>query len=392
MARVTATLSQPLFSLFSLVFLFQVGTGMLWSVIAIYTKSMGASVAMVGAILSSFGVVRLFINIPSGMAAEKFGRGFMMRIGGLCTVAGAFGAAITSGLPAFTICLWVIAMGSSIYATAALTAMVDLGSPERRLQDMASYQAVNVIGISLGPGLGGIVAGLWGYKAPFLFQGIVALCALWLLPRPAKKANAKNKGSASWGDMGGFIRQPQTIAIGLMAFANFFVRVSSNWVILPLIATTKFEMSVGTVGIILTAGAITNLACLPFTPWVASRLGRTRMIVFASALFVIGVLSLCYGNTGALIWISTMCIGAGAGFGAPMLTTYIAETALPHQRGAAMGAFRTVQDSAMILGPSVTGLLTDRLGLGYQGGLLGCLVVIVTATFFFVYTAPKNAS
>ena len=75
-----------------------------------------------------------------------------------------------------------------------------------------------------------------------------------------------------------------------------------------------------------------------------------------------------------------------------MLTTYIAETALPHQRGPAMGVFRTMQDAAMILGPSVTGLLTDRLGLGYQGGLFGCIVVIVAATFFFVTTAPKNTS
>jgi hypothetical protein len=48
-----------------------------------------------------------------------------------------------------------------------------------------------------------------------------------------------------------------------------------------------------------------------------------------------------------------------------------------------------MQDLALILGPFLTGLLSDHLGLGFQGGLLGCLVLLSAATIAFRWGVRK---
>jgi hypothetical protein len=54
-----------------------------------------------------------------------------------------------------------------------------------------------------------------------------------------------------------------------------------------------------------------------------------------------------------------------------------------------MGLLRTMQDLSLILGPLLTGLLSDNLGLGYQGGLYGCLALLGGATIVFRASARR---
>ena len=84
---------------------------------------------------------------------------------------------------------------------------------------------------------------------------------------------------------------------------------------------------------------------------------------------------------------SAIMFGAGGGIATPTLTAYVADVAPIDQRGPAMGLLRTMQDLALIIGPFVTGLLADHLGLGFQGGLLGCLALLIIATLAFRWGA-----
>ena len=379
--------ASPLFSLFVLVFFIQIGAGMIWSVIAVYGGSMGASTAMVGLIVASYGGARLLVNFPSGMASEKFGRRQMMRIGFALSATAAFSIAGTSGVGAFFACLVLLGIGSSIFVTSALAAVVDLGTPGRRMQNMSAYQAANIVGISLGPGLGGLVAGHWGYTAPFLLQGIIASCgfiALWMVSWESGRGSRIDDPQGVTGRIDGFIKQ--ALGVGIMAFAIFYVRFASNWVILPLLAQEKFGMALSTIGLILTTGALANLFCLPFMGWAAERIGRTGLIILSSALTILGAGVLAFGGLEVFVWLASIFFGAAAGIAAPTLTAFVADVAAPDQRGPAMGLLRTMQDAAMISGPLITGILSDRLGLGYRGGLLGCILLLTVATFGFGWT------
>jgi MFS family permease len=377
----------PLLVLLGLVFLKQVGNGMVWSMIAVYGQSLGASAAIIGLMVSAFGGARLIVNIPAGYASERFGRRRMMSLGCIITAIASFAVAATSSIGAFFACLLFMGVASSVVITSALAAVADLGEPERRLHDMSVYQGANVIGMSLGPALGGLAAGLWGYGAAYLINGFIALfgvLAFALMPWP-------NKTSKKIGTRAAPVRL-QTLAkegfyIGLICFSLFYVRVASNWILMPLIAQSRFHMSLSTIGLILTCGALANLSVLFFTPLLARLFGRERVIVLSCILSLVGCAVLAFGDRPEYVWLSSILFGVGGGIAFPTITAYAADVAPANQRGPVMGLLRTAQDLALILGPFFTGLLADHLGLGFQGGLLGCLVLLTLATISFGWRA-----
>jgi MFS family permease len=379
--------SKPLLVLLLLVFFKQIGNGMVWSVIAVYGQSMGASAAVIGLMISAYGGARLMVNIPAGYASEKFGRRRMMSLGCVVTALASFAVFLTAEIGAFFACLLLMGLASSVLITSALAAVADLGTPGRRLHDMSMYQGANVIGTSLGPALGGLTAGLWGYGTPFLVNGLIAslgILAFALMPWPEAAPGAERLRTTPT-QLRALAKQG--LGVGLMCFAIFYVRTASNWILMPLIAQTKFQMSLATIGLVLTSGAVANLCVLFFTVRLARRFGRVRMIVLSSVLTLIACAVLAFGNHPDFIWLSAILFGAGGGIATPTLTSYVADVAPADQRGPAMGLLRTMQDLALILGPFVTGLLSDHLGLGFQGGLLGCLVLLSVATIAFRWGA-----
>jgi MFS family permease len=379
--------SKPLLVLLLLVFFKQIGNGMVWSVIAVYGQSMGASAAVIGLMISAYGGARLVVNMPAGYASEKFGRRRMMSLGCVVTALASFSVFLTSEIGAFFVCLLLMGLASSVLITSALAAVADLGTPGQRLHDMSLYQGANVIGTSLGPALGGLTAGLWGYGTPFLANGLIALfgvVAFALMPWPEAVPGAERLRTTPT-QLRALAKQG--LGVGLMCFSIFYVRTASNWILMPLIAQTKFQMTLATIGLVLTSGAIANLCVLFFTARLALRFGRVRMIVLSSVLTLIACAVLAFGNHPDFIWLSAILFGAGGGIATPTLTAYVADVAPADQRGPAMGLLRTMQDLALILGPFFTGLLSDHLGLGFQGGLLGCLALLSVATVAFRWGA-----
>ena len=379
--------SRPFAVLLLLVFLKQAGNGMVWSILAIYGHCLGASAAVVGLMISAYGGARLLVNIPSGYVSEKIGRRAMMSAGCALIAASSFAAMALVRIDAFFACLLIMGGASAIFMTSALAAVADLGEPGKRLRDMSMYQAANMVGASMGPAIGGLAAGMWGYSSPFLINGIVALAGVFafaMMPWP-RKEEVKRPEVPRSGGLGRLARQGA--GVGLMYFSIFYVRVASNWVLLPLIAQTQFKLELTTIGLILTSGAIANLTVLSVVGVLVRVFGRIQVITLSSLLTLSACAMLAFGDHQAYLWVTSILFGAAAGVASPTLNAYVAEVAPEGLRGPAMGLLRTMQDLSLILGPLVTGLLSDHTGLGYQGGLFGCLALLLVATIMFRWSA-----
>src|SRR5258708_38712438 len=108
---------------------------MVWSILAGYATALGAHAAMVGLRLAAFRGARLVVNLPAGFASEKFGRHPVMLIGlGLLALA-SFVATRTTSFPPLILCLLGQGVGSSMLITAALSALVDISTPESPVRD-----------------------------------------------------------------------------------------------------------------------------------------------------------------------------------------------------------------------------------------------------------------
>jgi DHA1 family multidrug resistance protein-like MFS transporter len=385
------SLSAPVIRLLAVVLCLMTGLGMVWSMLAVYASSLGAGSTMVGLLLACFGGARLIVNLPAGLLSERFGRRPAMLVGLVILALGTFVAAATRSVPILLVCLLVQGAGSSAFITTALAAVADLGTPETRLRDMSAYQGATLIGISIGPGLGGLAAAAWGYGGPFLLQGIMALLAIAvLISAPLPLARASKPPGASAPSSAAPPLVATLVGLAVITYGVFFARVASNWVLLPLIAKTSLGMSLTTIGLMLTAGAIANLATLPLTGIAARRFGRNAIIYLANAATVGALLLLAGAHSAPLLWVTALLLGGTSGLAAPTLSAIAADAAPPGRLGAAMGLMRTMTDLAIVTGPIAVGLVADALGLGYRGGLGAASLVLAATTLVFAITARRR--
>src|SRR5215207_8919164 len=168
--------SQPqLVPIVIVVFCVMMGMGMMVPVLPLIAERHGGGPASAGLLLSAFGAARLVVNIPAGFASERFGRRRVMIAGVALVALASFAAAVSGSILSLAGWLFLQGAGSSLYVTAAMAAVADLSDPTNRGRIMSLYQGAVLVGISLGPALGGILASAFGASAPFVTQGILAV-------------------------------------------------------------------------------------------------------------------------------------------------------------------------------------------------------------------------
>jgi MFS family permease len=168
-----------------------------------------------------------------------------------------------------------------------------------------------------------------------------------------------------------------------VTYGVFFTRVGANWVLLPLIAREKLGMGLTGIGVVLTVGALANLAVLPAADRLARRFGRLAMIVASTGLMLAGLVALGDASGIVLAWLGAILLGVSTGLAAPILSAYAIDAAPEGGTGAALGMLRTVIDLAIITGPAVIGAIVDQLAMGYSTGLWFCGLLLGISTLVF---------
>lgn len=362
-----------------------IGIGMVWSILTVYATSLGASAAMAGLTISAFGASRLLVSVPAGMISERLGRVKVMVVGLLLVAGSSFIALAVHSMATLLACLVLQGFGSACYGTSALSAVTDRGTPTTRVRDMAAYQTATQIGLSLGPGLGGFAAALWGYGAPFACQGAMALAALVAVirmpaSRPAKAATDA-PATSRWAMIG------LIAGVAGLSYALFFARVASSWILMPLIAHNVMGLGIGTVGALLTASSIANLTILRFISILVRRVGRLATMIGSTATVLAALAVLAFAQTETMLWVFTILIGAGMGVSSALVTSYAADAAPPGRVGAVMGSMRMTTDLGAITGPILAGFCVDQPWLGTSGGIGLCGVILLATATIFLATA-----
>jgi MFS family permease len=383
----------PRQALLIVVFVVTTGMGMVWSILAVYATSLGASTAMVGLVFAMFGGARLAVSFPAGIASERFGRRILMLMGLLLLGVSSLVAIAVTSIPLLVATLLVQGVGQAVYITTAMAAIADLSTPEGRIRDMAAFQGASTIGISIGPGIGGIAAGTWGYGAPFLLQGVLSLIAVILLLSIVPQDGGRSQPTPAPSAVTAY-RRPSLQAMAVLAFLAygvFFTRIGANWVLMPLIAKQTLGMSLTGIGVLLTVGALANLAVLPAVDRATKRFGRLAIVVAAVMATLVALFLIGDAASAVLVFLGAILLGMTTGFLAPILSAYAIDAAPAGGVGAAMGMLRTVIDLSIITGPAIIGVIVDQLALGYAAGLWLCGVLLGLATLLFWRARPAVA-
>ncbi|MGA4842205.1 MFS transporter [Streptomyces sp. G45] len=284
-----------------------------------------------------------------------------------------------------------------LYGVVALQAMCGaLNSPARtamipRLLPPEQLPAANALnsltttsGTTVGPMLGGLLVGLWGYQAAYTIDAVAftaALYAMWKLPpmRP---------GEGDQGPDGK--RRRASVADGLRFLATrpnlrmtFFTDMCAMVLahpraLFPAVAVVWYGGDAGTAGLLAAAPAVGALLGSVFSGW----LGRIRRHGLAIALSVAawGTAIAVFGLTRNL-WLGLLFLGlAGAADTISMVFrgTMLQAATPDAMRGRLQGVFIVVVAGGPRLGDFLAGTVGDAFSpsVAIVGGGVACVVAV----------------
>ena len=380
--------------------LIMLGQGVISPVLPLYAKDFGVSATLVGATISVFGLARMLLNLPAGFLSDKYGRRLLLVGGPVIVALGSFLSASAVDIWQLLAFRFVAGAGSAMFMTGAIILVTDISTPQNRARMLGLFQGSLLLGVSIGPALGGLTAELFNLRAPFIVVGaLAAACSVWAW-RALPETNPAAFARENWTDEGivvqragvpfrALLTNTSFALVSLFTFSIFFTRTGSRQTVLALFGEESLGLSPGSLGAIFAMMAVLNLAMIgPSGAW-ADRFGRKRVIV-PSAIVSAGALIL-FALTSSLLFflVAAVMLGIGTGLAGPAPAAYAADVIPEGARGVGMGLYRTYSDIGFVLGPLLLGWIVDATD-GFGWALAFNAVLVAGSALLFALFARET--
>lgn len=380
-----------------------------------YASSFGVSVGAAGWVITSYGLARLFVNLPVGVLSERFGRRPLLLTGGVVLALGSLLCGLADRFLTLVLFRFIAGAGAATVITASHIVLADLSTHENRGRMMSMYQGFFLLGVSLGPLPGGLLAERFGLGAPFLAFAALALAgaivaAVWIPETRGAKSrrmaaaqlgsSAAARDGSPRGSPADPIMPEQAFSLrtlltsrgfllaSVINFSQFFTRTGAIFNLVPLLGTLQLALDSAQVGTALTIVAVCTGAMLYPAGYLADRFGRKVPLVASCFLSGLGMALFAVADNYTLYLLGAMVWGIGSGVSGTLPSAYAADLVPASAYGVTMGAFRTLADAGYVFGPILLGTIAERWG--FAGSLWLCTGLFVIGGAAFGLAAPET--
>lgn len=325
--RRTLLLDQPerpanFFAIASITFLLWTGSSILIPVLPLYTVSLGLNYADTGVVIGAFYAGRLLFNLAGGHLADRQSLRTVAAGGCLVTAAAAIGAGLADTYVTLVAARFIQGAGAGLYLTAALAAVVRTAPLGKVGRYTSLYQGIGLLGFTFGPVIGGVLAQLFGLRAPFFgyaaAAGVGVVLSLMRLPAraigPIPRVDVERAASATVDK--GLVSRPYLLAL-VVAMTIFWLRAGILNSLVPLLAAGELGMVEGSIGLMFALAGVGNVAVLGRA---GRSLDRGRRPALLWSTVGSGVFVIAAGFAFSPLWIVVGCVLATTATGYASVT------------------------------------------------------------------------
>ena len=368
--------------LFFGVFIAMAGGTMIWPLMLVYVnKRMSMPLAQGASLITINAVVSVTFTFFAGTLTDKFGRKWIMIFGLFINAAGYVCLIWADTYATFAAIMVVTGFSNPLFRVGADAMLTDLIPEEKRIDAFALTRMSKNVGVSMGPALGGILAGI-SYNISFisaagglLFFGL--LLVFWAketLPGKVEEPTITILPQPKNGYREMLKDKEFIIMIALYSFG--WIIVAMIWLLLPVYANQEYGIPENQYGLIPT---VNGLMVIFFQVFVTSKTKRFRplaMITLGMFLYAIGTGTVAFATGFWGFMLSIVIVTSGELIIVPTSSAYVANRAHPEMRGRYMSIYNLAWSFARGVGPVLGGLLGDSLGpasIWYGGFVIGAL-------------------
>ncbi len=364
-SRMTPDERRSAFSLASIYALRMLGLFMVMPVFMLEARHYegGDDLSAVGMAMGVYGLVQAVLQIPFGMAADRFGRKRVIYLGlALLALGSIVGATATS--------VGGLALGRALQGGGAISAAVTALLADQT-RDAVRTKGTALVGASIGLMfalslvLGPLLSGWGGLSAIFGVTLLLAVCGVaivrfWTPPEPSLPMAGQAKHSL-WG----LLVHPDLIRLNFGVFALYAVQLAS-WVAIPALLIQAGVASADHGWVYLPA-VLLSFVVMGVTLFPMERRGLLRPL-FLGCILLVMVVQAGWGwlaTSSPPLWmLAILLFFFFCGFNVleasqPSLASRLAPTG---SRGAALGVYNTLQSLGIFAGGAMGGLLLKSVG------------------------------
>ena len=374
----------------------QLGFGAVIPVLPLYAQSFGVSQAAIGATVAVYGLARVLLSVPTGRVADWLGRRSALAIGGGVSALGNLWCAGAASYAELVLARFVAGAGAGIVLTAGMIVLADITRAATRGRTMAIYQGVFLFAVGIGPLPGGYLAERFGLDVPFLVYGIASAAVTviaWFGVAETRHIGAAERGAHATiaplrDQLRALARNAGFLLACLTSLVGAAARTGALFSIVPVLARERLALSATSIGLGFALGSVVGLAFTYPSGAVADRFGRKAVIVPATVLTGISMLSFSIAPDYAWFLVACTVWGGASAAGGAAPAAYAADSAPPGANAAAMSSYRTLSDIGYVVGPILLGWLGDWQGL--DAPLWASAFGLIAIAVLFAVLAPET--
>jgi MFS transporter, DHA1 family, multidrug resistance protein len=346
-----------------------------FSAMPVYLKyGMGFKAQSVAAIGAAFLICEGVAKGPFGIIGDRIGRKTLIILGPMISV-------VTSLLTLLVqpdqwylfVALRVLdGLGAAALWPSALAMIADLVEEDRRSQAMSLFNVTYMLGIAVGPFIGGATNDLTRILLPkvnpysasfylisFLFL-VTALIAWWRLPniRPHHEHHpTEMEAGFNFSALIHSLKQIPEMLI--MAFVTY-LGIGTIMMIVKFFAMDEYKTGETHFGLLLLVPCLVIAAASVPLGTLGDKIGKAKAIRLGLGICAFSMMAMGFIKHQIVLVIGGSLIGVGFVIAFPAWMAYISTNCHPRQRGAVMGAVGTAQGLGAMFGAPIGGYLYEH--------------------------------
>jgi MFS family permease len=336
-------------------------------VLAVYGGRLeDATPLLVGLAIGVYGLLQGLLQIPYGMASDRYGRKLLIYIGLTLFALGGLVAAASDSI-------WGVIVGRAIQGAGAVAGVVmallaDLVREERRTRAMAFIGATVGLSFGLAMVLGPLIASAAGLSGLFLFTSLMALLSLALVafrvPTPQRSTPVRpTVRRRLWPRVRRILRHPDLLRLNAGVFL-LHLSMTAMFIVVPPALVEQAQLPVAAHWKIYLPVILFSLALMVPLLMRAERQGRPRSMLLVGATGMVASLALLAILHGTLWGVVAGLLLYFTAFNLleAMMPSLVSRLSPAHSRGAALGVYASSQFFGAFAGGLLGGGLATLAG------------------------------
>lgn len=357
--------------------------GIIFFLLPIFGKRIGASALEIGMLFSVFSMTTLFVRPFMGYALDRFGRRRFFLSSLILYVISLMLFTISPNINLLYLARIFQGLASSLMWISAYTIVADSVPGEERGRAFGrvdeSYSRGSFYGSFLGFFILGQFTFFTGWRIMFAIFSVIAMIGLWTAWKNVPETLLHSKTNE---------QKNERFSIDLIKIMMIvFISAIASSMITPLVfiyLQDKVTEDIGAIALTFIPAAIIYSYFPSKTGRLSDRMGRIKLI--SLGLFISGVVSFLIPNISKLLIFIVLWVIEAIGIilSSPALEAYVADITGKNTRGRSYGYYLFASSLGAVFGPIIGGWLYDNMNISIPFYINGIILMVNSVLVLFL--------